>query len=102
MPTYVFRLTASRPDFAMTMTDAEQETMGRHAAHWQRFVESGQMVFFGPVLDGTGSWGLGIVETDDEDALRAHAADDPAVTGGVGTIEIGQMLAGFVRPAPAG
>ncbi len=76
--------------------------MGRHAAHWQTFIESGRLVFFGPVLDGTGSWGLGIVEADDEEEVRAHAAADPAVTGGVGQIEVGQMLAGYVRPAPAG
>ncbi len=102
MTTFVFRLIASRPDFALTMSDEEQAVMGRHAEHWQAFVDSGRMVFFGPVLDGTGSWGLGIVEADDEDAVRAHAAEDPAVTSGTGQIEVGQMLAGFVRPAPAG
>ncbi len=102
MPTFVFRLIASRPDFAMTMSDEEQATMGRHAAHWQPLIVSGRMVLFGPVLDGTGSWGLGIVEADDEEEVRAHAAEDPAVTGGVGQIEVGQMLAGYVRPAPAG
>ena len=101
MSTFVFRLTASRPDFALTMTPEEQEIMGRHAAHWQRYIESGQMVFFGPVLDGTGSWGLGVVEADDEDELRAHAAEDPAVTSGTGQIQLGRMLTGFVRPAPA-
>jgi uncharacterized protein YciI len=98
MSTFVLRLSADRPDFAMTMTDEEREVMGRHAAHWQPWVEDGRMVVFGPVLDGTGSWGLGVVETDDEDGLRAHAAQDPAVTSGTGTLEVGQMLAGFVRP----
>ena len=44
--------------------------MGQHAAYWQPYIESGQMVIFGPVLDGTGSWGLGVVETDDEEELR--------------------------------
>lgn len=72
--------------------------MGRHAAHWQRYVESGQMVVFGPVLDAEGSWGLGVVEAEDEDELRAWAAEDPAVTSGTATIELGGMLAGFVRP----
>ncbi len=72
--------------------------MRRHAAYWQPFVDSGQMVVFGPVLDSTGSWGLGVVEFDDEDILRAFAAGDPAVTTGTASIEIGKMLAGFVRP----
>jgi uncharacterized protein YciI len=66
MATFVLWLTAPRPDFAMTMSDAEREIMGRHAAHWQPYVESGRMVVFGPVLDGTGSWGLGVLEADDE------------------------------------
>ncbi len=71
--------------------------MGRHAAHWQPLVESGQMVVFGPVLDSTGSWGLGVVEAEDEEQLRAHAAADPVVTTGTAEIEMGKMLAGFVR-----
>lgn len=72
--------------------------MGHHAAYWQPFIDSGQMVIFGPVLDSTGSWGLGVVEADDENELRAFAAGDPAVTGGTAQMEIGEMLAGFVRP----
>jgi uncharacterized protein len=102
MTAFVFRLNAPRPTFALDMTDEEQEIMGRHAAHWQPFIDSGQMVIFGPVLDSTGSWGLGVVEADDEDELRAFAARDPAVTSGTAQIEIGTMLAGFVRPQRGG
>jgi uncharacterized protein len=99
MPTFVFRLNAPRPTFAQDMTDEEREIMGRHAAHWQPYLDSGQMVIFGPVLDGTGSWGLGVVEADDEEEVRAFAARDPAVTSGTATMEVGRMLQGFVRPA---
>jgi uncharacterized protein len=99
MSTFVFRLVAPRPDFAMTLSDEEREIMGRHAAYWKPLVEAGRMVVFGPVLDSTGSWGLGVVESEDEDELRAFAAADPAVTSGTATIEMGRMLSGFVRPA---
>lgn len=71
--------------------------MARHAAHWQPYIESGQMVVFGPVLDSTESWGLGVVESDHEEELRAFAQADPVVTTGTGTIEVGKMLSGFVR-----
>jgi uncharacterized protein YciI len=98
MSTFVFRLNAPRPTFALDMTDEERDIMGRHAAYWQPFIDSGQMVIFGPVLDTTGSWGLGVVEADDEDELRAFAASDPVVITGTGQIEVGKMLAGFVRP----
>jgi uncharacterized protein YciI len=57
------------------------------------------MVVFGPVLDTTGSWGLGVVESEDEEELRAFAAGDPVVTTGTAHIEVGKMLTGFVRGA---
>jgi YCII-related domain len=66
MSTFVFRLKAPRPNFALDMSDEEREIMGRHAAYWQPLIDSGQMVVFGPVLDDTGSWGLGVVEAEDE------------------------------------
>lgn len=98
MDTFVFRLKAPRPTFALDMTDEERAVMGRHAAYWQPLVDEGRMVVFGPVLDETGSWGLGVVEADDEDQLRAFASGDPVVTSGTAEIEVGRMLAGFVRP----
>jgi uncharacterized protein len=98
MAMFVFRLIAPRPTFALDMSDEEREIMGRHAAHWQPLIDSGQMVVFGPVLDDTGSWGLGVVEAEDEDELRAMATRDPVVTTGTGRIEMGKMLTGFVRP----
>jgi uncharacterized protein len=98
MPTFVLRLKAPRPNFALDMTDEEREIMGRHAAHWQPFIDSGQMVVFGPVLHATGSWGLAVVEADDEDELRSFAAADPVVVTQTAEFEIGTMLAGYVRP----
>ena len=98
MATFVLRLIAPRPTFALDMTDEERAVMGRHAEHWQPFIEDGRMVVFGPVVDGQGSWGLGVLEADSEDEIRAHAAEDPVVTTGTGTIEVGSLLAGFVRP----
>jgi len=94
----VFRLKAPRPTFALDMTDDERAIMSRHAAYWQPLIDSGRMVIFGPVLDGSGSWGLGVVEADDEEELLAFAAGDPVVTSGTADIEVGTLLAGFVRP----
>jgi uncharacterized protein YciI len=99
MSTFVFRLKAPRPNFALDMSDEERQIMGRHAAYWQPLVDAGRMVVFGPVLDSTGSWGLGVVEADDEDEFRTFAAGDPVLTTGTAEVEIGRMLAGFVRPS---
>ena len=94
----MFRLQAPRPTFALDMTDDERAVMSRHAAYWQPLIDSGRMVIFGPVLDSSGSWGLGVVEADDEEELLAFAAGDPVVTSGTADIEVGTLLAGFVRP----
>src|SRR5437763_4994424 len=95
--TFVFRLKAPRPTFALDMSDEEREIMGQHAAYWQPYLDSNRMVVFGPVLDDTGSWGLGVVESEDEDELRAFAARDPAVTSGTANITVRKMIAGYVR-----
>lgn len=97
MATFVFRLINPRPTFAQDMTDEERDVMARHAAHWKPYLDSGQMVVFGPILDDTGSWGLAVVEAADEQELRTFAAKDPVVTTGTGKIELGRMLMGFVR-----
>jgi uncharacterized protein len=98
LSTFVLRLIAPRPTFALDMSDEEREIMGRHAAYWQPYLESGQMVVFGPVIESAGSFGLAVVEAEDEEQLRAFAAGDPVVTTGTAEFEIGKMLAGFVRP----
>ena len=97
MSTFVLRLIAPRPSFAQTITDAEREIMGRHAAHWAPYLKRGEMVVFGPILTDDDSYGLAVVETDDEQALRDFAANDPVVTTGTATFELGRMAAGYVR-----
>ncbi|HWK17759.1 MAG TPA: YciI family protein [Solirubrobacteraceae bacterium] len=99
MPVFVLRLKAPRPRFAQTLTDAERQIMARHGAHWRPYLEQGDMVAFGPVLTDEDSYGLAVVETDDEQALRDFAAEDPVVTTGTASFEIGRMAdAGTVRP----
>jgi uncharacterized protein YciI len=97
MPTFVLRLIAPRPNFAQTLTDAEREVMRRHAAHWAPYLERGDLVVFGPVLTDEDSYGLAVVEADDERALREFAAEDPVVTTRTAAFELGRMAAGHVR-----
>jgi uncharacterized protein YciI len=97
MPTFVLRLKAPRPNFAQTLTESERAIMGRHAEHWRPYLDRGDMVVFGPVLTDDDSYGLAVVETDDEQALREFAAQDPVVTTGTASFEVGQMAAGHVR-----
>jgi uncharacterized protein len=95
--TYVLRLIAPRPNFAQTLTPAERDVMSRHAAHWAPYLERGDMVVFGPILTEDDSYGLAVVDTEDEQALREFAAQDPVVTSGTAAFEFGQMASGHVR-----
>jgi hypothetical protein len=96
---FVLRLKAPRPGFAQTLTNAEREIMGRHAGYWRPYVERGDLLAFGPVLTDDDSYGLAVVETDDEQALRDFAAQDPVVTTGTASFEIGRMAdGGLIRP----
>src|SRR5256886_15660755 len=97
MPVFVLRLKAPRARFAETLTDAEREIMARHGAHWRPYLERGDMVAFGPVLTDEDSYGLAVVETDDEQGLRDFAAQDPVVTTGTAAFELGRLAAGHVR-----
>lgn len=97
MPTFVLRLIAPRPDFPQTMTSAERAIMGRHAEHWRPYLDRGDMVVFGPVLTDEDSFGLAVVETDDEQALREFADRDPVVTSGTAVFEFGRLATGHVR-----
>lgn len=98
MAVFVLRLKAPRPAFAQTLTDSEREIMGQHAAHWRPYLEAGEMLAFGPVLTDDDSYGLAVVETDDERAVREHAAQDPVVTTGTAEFEIGRLADfGFIR-----
>jgi hypothetical protein len=54
-------------------------------------------VVFGPVLTDDDSYGLAVVETDDEQALREFATQDAVVTTGTAAFELGRLAAGHVR-----
>lgn len=97
MPTFALRLIAPRPNFAQTLTESERAIMHNHAIHWRPYLERGDMVVFGPVLTDEDSYGLAVVETDDEQALRDFAAQDPVVTTGTAAFELGRLASGHVR-----
>jgi uncharacterized protein len=94
---FAFRLIPPRATFAQDMSADEAAIMAQHAQHWQPLIDEGKVAVFGPVLDSTGSYGLGLLEADSEEEARAVAQADPVVAAGLGRYEIGRMLGGFVR-----
>jgi len=93
---YVYRLIPPRPAFHDDMNDEEKAIMARHAAYWGELIEQGGVVVYGPVVDRTGSWGLGVIRAADEQGARRLAEADPAISSGMATFELGTMLVAVV------
>ena len=67
---FVFKLIHHRPSFAEDMTEEERDIMKQHVVYWTENAEKRIAIVFGPVLDPKGIYGLGIIETENED--QAH------------------------------
>jgi uncharacterized protein len=94
---FVYKLIPPRPTFPVDMTDAEAAIMEQHFAYWSRFEQRGIVVVLGPVLDPSGTWGLGVVAGDDPNDINALGAEDPAVKSGMSTFEVYAMADPFIR-----
>lgn len=86
MAAFFCKLVPPRAGFAATLSAAEADVMRRHALYWQDLIGRGVLRVFalGPVMDPAGDFGIAVVEADGEAAVRACAAEDPAVTSGIG------------------
>jgi hypothetical protein len=67
-----------RPTFHLDMTADERAAMQRHVAYWSDHALRGAAIVFGPVMDPHGVYGVAVCNVEDENALRALLADDPA------------------------
>jgi len=76
---FAFKLIPPRPDFAQTMTDDERATMKAHSLYWRKQMETGVMLIFGPVLDPSGTYGLGILTGSTYDEIKPLVEGDPAI-----------------------
>lgn len=85
MPVFFCKLVPPRPTFALDLSPAEADVMGRHAQYWQGSIDGGLRVFaLGPVMDPAGVFGIIVVEAEDESVVRGLTADDPAIRADIG------------------
>lgn len=102
MPHFLCRLTPPRKTFLADMTGEERALMGEHRAYWRPFVDVGTVVAMGAVADPAGAWGVAIIETASDEALRALLARDPVVAANRGFVyETYPMPAFAARPGEA-
>ena len=87
MAHFVYKLVPPRPTFAMDMSEVEAKLMGEHAAYWRQ-MDRGHVIVFGPVMDPAGVWGLGVLDTVDEDEARSLVLADPVIEAGTCSFEL--------------
>lgn len=87
MSWYLYRLTAHRPDFAETMSEAEMATMMAHVDYWRGPLAEGRVLIYSPVADPDGSWGMCVVRAESEAELEALRDNDPAYVADIGRID---------------
>lgn len=90
---YSVRLIPPRPSFAQDMDDRERNLMAEHGRYWRGFMDKGEVIVFGPVLDPKGVYGLGVVRMESEERLKAMLAGDPSIASGLNTVEYHSILA---------
>jgi uncharacterized protein len=79
---FLIKLIPPRPSFALDMTEEEKRLMQQHVVYWTGLAEQGVALLFGPVLDAAGPYGIGVVEVENEEDLKALTANDPVTRSG--------------------
>lgn len=93
---WIYFIHPPRPDFAATMTDAEKQVWGEHAARLERLLDEGTLILAGPTL-GSVNTGIAVFEAEDEAAARAIVAADPIAASGIAQLELRPFRASFLR-----
>ncbi len=84
MKYFLCKLIPPRPTFAQDMKDAEANLMQEHVAYWKGLMERGLVIVFGPVADPKGTYGIAILEVEDEVDVNALGMNDPTIRANVG------------------
>lgn len=75
---FFVKLNPCRPDSAQTMTAEEKDIMEQHVVYWMKYLQEGKMLVFGPVMDPSAVYGVGIVAVDSKEQLEGLIDKDPA------------------------
>ncbi len=66
------------------MTDTEAELMQEHMVYWKGLMERGFVIVFGPVADPKGTYGVAVVEVEEEMDVNTFGMNDPTIQADVG------------------
>ncbi len=95
---FLYKLLPPRPSFPTDMTEAEGGIMQAHFGYWAGLIQAGSVVAYGPVMDPKGTYGIAVVEAEDESTMQGFAGEDPAIQSQAGfSFEIHPMPGAQVR-----
>ena len=77
--------------FAQDMSDGEKVLMNEHGRCFQEQFTAGRVLLSGPVMATDGTFGLAILEVDDEAEARQFGENDPSVRAGLNRFEVYPM-----------
>ncbi len=75
---FALKLIPCRPTFSQDMTPEERAIMMEHITYWKDLMDKDKVIVFGPVMDPKGTYGLGVIEAENEEEVKAIIANDPA------------------------
>lgn len=100
MKNFFCKLHGPRPSFPRDMSEGEAQAMQRHAAYWRACMEKGEVVAFGPVADPAGTYGMLVLEVEDEARAAALLQADPVILERIGfRFDMHPMPRGAIHPA---
>jgi uncharacterized protein YciI len=96
---FLIRVEPVRPGFVESPTKVEEQAMGAHFAYLKKLLADGKVIVAGPSINGPKTFGIMIVEVDNEAEARAIMAGDPAVKAGVQKAELLPFRLALLRQA---
>jgi len=87
---YLVRLLGTRPTWPDDQTPAEEQTMSAHFEYLRDLTAKGKVLMAGPCFDA--KFGLVVLNVESEAEARQIMDNEPSVTGGLHTYELGEML----------
>ena len=84
MKYFLYKLIPPRPPFPTDMTPTEARLMQGHSAYWRDLMNKGLVVVFGPVSDPRGTYGIAVVQLEDDTDPNVLGANDPTIKANAG------------------
>ena len=96
MPAWCYLLRPNRIELLTDPTELEREVVGEHFAHLGRLLRRGSLVLAGPSVAGDDTFGIVVLEGEEDEARRAME-EDPAVVRGVMTARLQPFRIALLR-----